>query len=196
MSFILKGITQWRWVLRKVDFSHFLLLLLSFLNFHSEVRYLGIVRLPSKCGYQVFVFISLSLFLFLSLFLSLYTHTHTDTHSLHTCVCICLYTQIYISVYIQLVMCCAVLSLSVISDCDPMDCSLSGSSVHGILQARILEWVAILLLQGIFPSNKDLRIVTKLLWHEHTSWTSIPVTDTPTLGFRLPCNSPDEKFHT
>ena len=26
--------------------------------------------------------------------------------------------------------------------CDPMHCSLSGSSVHGILQARILEWVA------------------------------------------------------
>ena len=27
--------------------------------------------------------------------------------------------------------------------CDPMDCSLPGSPVHGILQARILEWVAI-----------------------------------------------------
>ena len=27
--------------------------------------------------------------------------------------------------------------------CDPMDCSLRGSSVHGILQARILQWVAI-----------------------------------------------------
>ena len=27
--------------------------------------------------------------------------------------------------------------------CDPMDCSLPGSSVHGILQARILEQVAI-----------------------------------------------------
>ena len=27
--------------------------------------------------------------------------------------------------------------------CDPMDCSMSSSSVHGILQARILEWVAI-----------------------------------------------------
>ena len=27
--------------------------------------------------------------------------------------------------------------------CDPMDCSLPGSSVHGIFQARILEWVAI-----------------------------------------------------
>ena len=29
------------------------------------------------------------------------------------------------------------------SDCDPMDCSPPGSSVHGILQVRILEWVAI-----------------------------------------------------
>ena len=27
--------------------------------------------------------------------------------------------------------------------CDPMDCSLPGSSVHGISQARMLEWVAI-----------------------------------------------------
>ena len=27
--------------------------------------------------------------------------------------------------------------------CNPVDCSPSGSSVHGILQARILEWVAI-----------------------------------------------------
>ena len=34
---------------------------------------------------------------------------------------------------------CLVLSNS----CDPMNYSLPGSSVHGILQARILEWVAI-----------------------------------------------------
>ena len=33
--------------------------------------------------------------------------------------------------------------------CDPMDCSLPGSSVHGIFQARILEWIA-------FPSPGDL----------------------------------------
>ena len=31
--------------------------------------------------------------------------------------------------------------------CDPMDCSPPGSSVHGILQARMLEWVAM-------PSSK------------------------------------------
>ena len=34
--------------------------------------------------------------------------------------------------------------------CDPMDCILPGSSVHGILQARILEWVAIPFSRGSF----------------------------------------------
>ena len=32
--------------------------------------------------------------------------------------------------------------------CDPMDCSPRGSAVHGILQPRILEWVAILFSRG------------------------------------------------
>ena len=32
--------------------------------------------------------------------------------------------------------------------CSPMDCSLPGSSVHGILQARIPEWVAISFSRG------------------------------------------------
>ena len=32
--------------------------------------------------------------------------------------------------------------------CDPVDCSPSGSSVHGISQARILEWVAISFSRG------------------------------------------------
>ena len=41
-------------------------------------------------------------------------------------------------------------SWSVMSDpCDPMDCGLPDSSVHGILQARILEWPAL-------PSSGDL----------------------------------------
>ena len=40
--------------------------------------------------------------------------------------------------------CCAVLShQSCLTLCNPMDCSPPGSSVHGILQARILEWVTI-----------------------------------------------------
>ena len=38
--------------------------------------------------------------------------------------------------------------------CNPEDCSLPGSSVHGILQARILEWVAIPFSRGIFPTQE------------------------------------------
>ena len=42
-----------------------------------------------------------------------------------------------------------VLSCSVASNsCDPADCSPPGSSVHGISQARILEWVAISFSRG------------------------------------------------
>ena len=35
--------------------------------------------------------------------------------------------------------------------CEPMDCSPQGSSVHGILQARILEWIAMLSSRGPSP---------------------------------------------
>ena len=37
---------------------------------------------------------------------------------------------------------CVLTHFSHVQLCDPMDCSLPGSSVHGILQARVLEWVA------------------------------------------------------
>ena len=39
---------------------------------------------------------------------------------------------------------------------DPMDCSLRGSSVHGIVQARVLEWVAIAF------SKEDITVC--LIW--------------------------------
>ena len=39
-------------------------------------------------------------------------------------------------------------SQSCLTLCDSMDCSLTGSAVHGILEARILEWVAILFSRG------------------------------------------------
>ena len=37
--------------------------------------------------------------------------------------------------------------------CDPMDCTLPGSSVHGILQAIILEWVTVSFSRGIIPNS-------------------------------------------
>ena len=42
--------------------------------------------------------------------------------------------------------------------CNPMDCSPPGSSVHGILQARILEWGCHALLQGIFPTQGSNQV--------------------------------------
>ena len=39
--------------------------------------------------------------------------------------------------------CCCLIAQLFPTQCDPMDCSLPGSSVHGIFQTRILAWVAI-----------------------------------------------------
>jgi len=38
---------------------------------------------------------------------------------------------------------------------DPMDCSPPGSSVHGIFQARVLEWVAIAFSDIIYSKKKS-----------------------------------------
>ena len=49
--------------------------------------------------------------------------------------------------------------------CDPLNCSLPSSSVHGISQTRILEWVVILLLQRIFQTQgSNLRLLCLLHW--------------------------------
>ena len=50
---------------------------------------------------------------------------HLFQHGVCVCVCVCVRAQPCLTL------------------CDPMDCSPPGSSVHGISQARILEWVAI-----------------------------------------------------
>ena len=60
--------------------------------------------------------------------------------------------------------------------CDPVDCSPPGSSVHGISQARTLEWAAIILLQGIFPTQ-ELNPVSPALAGEF-------FTDEPLLAYQ------------
>ena len=42
--------------------------------------------------------------------------------------------------------------------CDPMNCSLLGTSVHGIFQARILDWVAIAFSKGYSRHRDQTRI--------------------------------------
>ena len=51
--------------------------------------------------------------------------------------------------------------------CNPVDCSLPGSSIHGIFQPRVLEWVAISFSRGIFliqGSNPDLSHCRQMLY--------------------------------
>ena len=48
---------------------------------------------------------------------------------------------------------------------DPKDCSPPGSSVHGILQARILEWVPISFSRGSSPPSDQIRISLLHLLH-------------------------------
>ena len=70
------------------------------------------------------------------------THQEIPTHRLAYCLATkkknkwFLKTVKCLSAHAQLVQSC-------LAFCDPMDCNPPGSSVHGILQARILEWVAI-----------------------------------------------------
>ena len=72
--------------------------------------------------------------------------------------CVCVYI---FSVLMRVCVLCAVSLQSCLTLCYPMDCSLPDSFVHGILQARILEWVA--LLQGIFLTQGSNPCLLKLL---------------------------------
>ena len=55
--------------------------------------------------------------------------------------------------------------------CDPMNCTLPGSSVHGVLQARILEWVVIPFSRGSYQS-RDGTWVSHIASRFFTIWTT------------------------
>ena len=52
---------------------------------------------------------------------------------------------------------------------DPMDCGLPGSSIHGILQARVLEWVAISFSRGS-SQPRDWTRVSRIVGRHFTIW--------------------------
>ena len=54
---------------------------------------------------------------------------------------------------------------------DPMDCSLSGSSVHGIFQARVLEWIAISFSRGSSRPRNRTR-VSRIAGRRFTVWAT------------------------
>ena len=103
----------------------------------------------------------------------------------------------------------APLASAAASKLDPMDCSLPGSSVHGILQARILEWLAISFTRGwvekVFNSalwswkrqNRNRRQIqlqnqlfaSLFLTRNHTlSWDFCSILQTFSINFSTQCN--------
>ena len=62
-------------------------------------------------------------------------------------------------------------SLSSVWLCNPMNCSLPGSSVHGILQARILEWVAISFSRGS-SQPRDRTQVSRIGSRHFNCWAT------------------------
>ena len=72
----------------------------------------------------------------------------------YLCVCVCVrLTQLYPTL------------------CDPMDPSLPNSSVHRILQAKILEWIATPFSRGSFPP-RDQTWVSCIAGRLFTVWTT------------------------
>ena len=59
---------------------------------------------------------------------------------------------------------CSLSGFSHVQVCDPMDCSLPGSSAHGILQARILEWAAMPSSRGASPPGDGTCVSCLLHW--------------------------------
>ena len=70
-----------------------------------------------------------------------------------------------------LAMCCVLFAQLCPTLCSPMDCSLPGSSVLGILQARILEWVAIPFSRGS-SQPKNQTWVSYITGRFFTDWAT------------------------
>ena len=74
--------------------------------------------------------------------------------------------------------------------CDPMDCSLPGSSVHGISQARILEWVTLLSRVRLFmtPWTVAYHAPLSMGFSREEYWSGLPFPspeDLPNPGIEL-----------
>ena len=69
--------------------------------------------------------------------------------------------------------------------CNPMDCSLPGSSVHGIFQARILEWVVISSSKGSNSCLLHCRQILYRLSHQGSSWIKNTLAETIVEEFQV-----------
>ena len=85
-------------------------------------------------------------------------------HGVCMCVCVYVLTCIYTHIHTQLYMLCAESFQSCPTLCDPMDHSLPGSSVFGILQATTLEWISMPSSKGSSRPRDPVHILRLLHW--------------------------------
>ena len=69
---------------------------------------------------------------------------------------------------------------------DPMDCSIPGSSIHGIFQARVLEWVAISFSRGS-SQPRDRTWVSHIAGRRFTVWATREASLEP-VSYNQKCN--------
>ena len=87
--------------------------------------------------------------------------------------------------------------------CDPMDCSLPGSPVHGIFLARILEWVTISFFQGSSRARNwtPISCIDRWIFYDQTTirismYCCCSVTQScPTLCDPIDCSTPGLPVH-
>ena len=67
-----------------------------------------------------------------------------------------IYHRVFVRLFLFSMHACILSIFSRVQFCKSMDCSLLGSSVHGILQVRILEWVPFLPAEDLSDSGTEL----------------------------------------
>ena len=82
--------------------------------------------------------------------------------------------------------------------CDPIDCSPSGSSVHGIFQARILEWLPLLIPgnlpdPGIKTASQHVICMSKLNKLSMLIYTINFISTIPRFSLKIYCENNNKK---
>ena len=96
----------------------------------------------SKCKVQLFIVLFLGMIWYNYLTIINFSELQVIQNNSH-------YFKVKLILYVCVCVCVCTKSLqSCLTLCDPRDCSPPGSSVHGIFQARILEWIAVPCFRG------------------------------------------------
>ena len=135
--------------------------------------------------FSIFSWFSFSRLFFLGIYPCLLGVQFVGVHNILMRLCICVVTTVMLPLsfivlfesphflwWVLLVKVEVLIAQLCLTLCDPMDCSLLGSSVHGILQARILEWVAIPFSRGS-SQPKDWTQVSCFASRLFTIWATL-----------------------